>query len=98
MDLFENNRLSSLTIAHPALRADQATYPASLATVITPGLEEHHIITQCLLSVYPALATKWKYSGLGTIIPRADPLSSDADWWQKAPHFSDKIQPQKYPG
>ena len=76
MDLFENNRLSSLTIAHP----DQATYPASLATVITPGLEEHHIITECALSVYPALATKWKYSGLGTIIPRADLLSSDAHW------------------
>ena len=51
MDLFENNRLSSLTIAHPALLTDQATHPASLTTVITPGLEEHHIITGCLLSV-----------------------------------------------
>ena len=94
MDLFENNRLSSLTIAHPALRADQATYPASLATVITPGLEEHHIITQCLLSVYPALATKWKYSGLGTIIPR---VTAVIRCWlvTGGPHISDKIQPQK---
>ena len=73
MDLFENNTLSSLTIGHST---DQATHPGPLLLLL--ALEEHHN-RGCL---YLSLATKWKYSGLNTIIP-GPVLSSDGGWWQQ---------------